>query len=200
MKRLLAAAAIAVLLVTGCGGRSDDATATGPGGTNPESTATGAESVLAKYHLNGMTTAQIIDRLDRLPIGERPIDLTASVRPNALMISSGPRQFELDLRQDLFYLSVAPYLNRTHDCFYHSLTTCVGELAGTDVIVKIVDGTDGRVLVDDKRTTFANGFVGFWLPRDIEATLRMTYGGKVGETTVRTDADAPTCLTTLRLS
>ena len=55
-------------------------------------------------------------------------------------------------------------------------------------------------LADEVRTTFANGFTGFWLPRDIDGTLRVTYGGKSGETAISTAAKAPTCLTTLRLT
>ncbi|MDP9822944.1 hypothetical protein J2S59_002753 [Nocardioides massiliensis] len=70
--------------------------------------------------------------------------------------------------EDRFYLAVAPYVDQTHECFYHSLTTCLGELDSADVRVKIVDEANDEVLVDEVRTTFDNGFLGFWLPRDIE--------------------------------
>jgi hypothetical protein len=67
------------------------------------------------------------------------------------------------------------------------------------VRVQIVDETNDKVLVDETRTTFENGFTGFWLPRNIEGTLRVTYDGKAGETDFATDQNAPTCLTTLQL-
>jgi hypothetical protein len=193
-------AAASVLLLTGCA--TQDNTPTGPNATGPAapSAAAGAEGLLSAYGLAGKNTQEVIDHLDRLGIQERPADLRASVRPDGLVLSARGQEVTLDIPDDRFYLSVAPYVERTHDCFYHSLTTCRGELAGQDLQVKIVDETTNTVLVDEVRTTFANGFVGFWLPRDIDATLRISYGGKVGETKISTDKDAPTCLTTLRLT
>jgi len=193
-------AAASVLLLTGCA--TQDNTPTGPSATGPAapSAAAGAEGLLSAYGLAGKNTQEVIDHLDRLGIQERPADLRASVRPDGLVLSARGQEVTLDIPDDRFYLSVAPYVERTHDCFYHSLTTCRGELAGQDLQVKIVDETTNTVLVDEVRTTFANGFVGFWLPRDIDATLRISYGGKVGETKISTDKDAPTCLTTLRLT
>ena len=199
MNRLLAVTAVAALLLTGCADQGDGP-ATGRGGSHAASVPADAGPLLAKYRLTGKTAVEIIDHLDRLPVAERPADLKASVRPDSLVISSGAREFRLGIPTDRFYLSVAPYLSRTHDCFYHSLTTCAGELTGTEVGVKVGDGPSGRVLVDEKRTTFANGFVGIWLPRDIRGTLLVTSGGKVGETAIATDEHAPTCLTTVRLT
>lgn len=60
--------------------------------------------------------------------------------------------------------------------------------------------TSDEVLVDETRTTFENGFTAFWLPRDIEGTLRVTYDGKTGAIDFATDQDAPTCLTNLQLT
>lgn len=80
---------------------------------------------------------------------------------------------------------MAPYVDQTHECFNHSLTTCKGELASKAMQVRIVD-EHGKVLVDETRTTFENGFVGFWLPRDIKGTLRVTYGARVGEVDIVT--------------
>ena len=71
---------------------------------------------------------------------------------------SGESQVELPDGQ--FYLSVAPYVSRTHECYYHSLTTCTGELADQIVDVTIVDSA-GKTLVDGPARTYANGFVGF---------------------------------------
>lgn len=123
----------------------------------------------------------------------------ASVRPGELLVSAGGEEFSLGVPEDRFYLSVAPYVDRTHDCFHHSLTTCTGELASTDVQVQIVDKTNDKVLVDETLTTFQNGFTGFWLPRNIDGTLWVTYDGKTGAIDFATDQDAPTCLTTLQL-
>lgn len=194
--RLLAAAALAALTSTGCTAAGD-----GPasGGSSPTSVPAPAASLLAGRGLEGMDTVEVIDHLDRLGVAERPKDLTASVRPDELQLSGGGRKSALPIPKDRFYLSVAPYVHRTHECFYHSLTTCAGELVHAQVHVVIIDDTHGTVLLDATRTTFANGFVGFWLPRDIEGTLRVSYQGRTAEARIRTDRDAPTCLTTLHL-
>lgn len=209
MKRIPTRAAGAMMLtltlaLTGCAAETDDTDVTKPSGSSsgPASAteATEVQSLLAEYGLDATDVEGIIDHLDTLGGDERPENLVASVRPDELVVSDGGDEFGLEIPDDRFYLSVAPYVDQTHDCFYHSLTTCQGELAATDVQVTIVDETNDEVLVDETRTTFENGFTGFWLPRDIEGTLRVTYDGKSGETQFATDEDAPTCLTTLQLA
>lgn len=190
--------------LTGCAAETDNPDAAAPSNstaseTAPASVPVEAEPLLTEYGMAGMDTVEIIDHLDRLGGAERPEDMTASVRPGELMVSVGNDEFSLGVPEDRFYLSVAPYVDQTHDCFHHSLTTCTGELASTDVQVQIVDETNDKVLVDETRTTFENGFTGFWLPRNIKGTLRVTYDGKTGEVAFATDQDAPTCLTTLQL-
>ncbi|WP_030174039.1 CueP family metal-binding protein [Spirillospora albida] len=198
MKRLVFATAASALLLAGCAASTDE-TATAPG-TARSAPATGGPAPLAAYGLAGKSAVEVIDHLDRMGLQERPADLRASVRPGELVVSNGGAETGLDIPGDRFYLSVAPYVERTHDCFYHSLTTCKGELGGKEVQAKITDDATGRVLADGTRTTYANGFVGFWLPRDIKATLRITYAGRTAEKKITTDEKAPTCLTTLRLS
>jgi hypothetical protein len=68
------------------------------------------------------------------------------------------------------------------------------------VSVTVVDAATGEVLVEEDTTLGANGFVGLWLPRDVDAELRVEHEGRVGTTTVSTGDDDPTCLTTLRLA
>ena len=205
MKRLILATAVTALLVTGCTAQ-DDATTTQPPastGSRPEQAGPAvpqAAPLLAEYGLQGRDSVGVIDHLDRLGGQDRPAGLMASVRPGELQLSAGAEQASLPLPADRFYLSVAPYVDHTHDCFYHSLTTCQGELSGEDVDVQIVDTATGKVLVDETRTTFANGFVGFWLPRDIEGTIEVGYDGLVARADISTGQDAPTCLTTLHLA
>ena len=108
----------------------------------PASVPADAESLLRQYGLDGMGTKQVINHLDRLGGEERPADLMASVRPRGLVVSSGKKEITLDIPDDRFYLSVAPYVDQTHECFYHSLTTCKGELVSKDVRLEIVDETN----------------------------------------------------------
>ena len=194
------AAVLLILTVTGCGATSDD-----PAPRRAASSAPAVEGLLADLDLVGLDAVQIVDRLDRLGGGDRPADLLASVRPDELLLTATDAdgdedELALPIPGDRFYLSVAPYLEQTHECFYHSLTTCKGELGGKQVNVQIIDETSGTTLVDGTHTVFDNGFVGFWLPRDIEGTLRIGYDGAQGETTFGTGEDDPTCLTTVQLA
>ena len=192
---------IAVFALTGCSAGDDesvpDSSANAPAASaaNPD-----AEELLADRGLDGMDTVELIDHLDRLGGTERPDDLFASVRPDQLVLAADDVETSLPIPEDRFYLSVAPYLDRTHECFNHSLTTCTGELASTPVEVRIVDNSTDDVLVDETVTTFANGFVGFWLPRDLQAELEITYDGKTARSDSGTGDEDPTCLTTLQLT
>lgn len=195
------ATATAGLVLAGCSPNGSDSAESASSPTPAVASAPAeAQPLLAEFGLEGMDTVQIVDHLDRLAGEERPADLMASVRVDELLVSSGGEEYGLEIPEDRFYLSVAPYVDQTHECFYHSLTTCKGELGATDVQVQIVDETHDEVLVDGTETTFENGFVGFWLPRDIEGTLRVTYDGKIAEMDFATDEDAPTCVTTLQLA
>lgn len=203
LTRTALAAALLTLTLTGCAAdttASTDATGKAPAATSADSNVPAeAMPLLARYDLDGKSTVEIIDQLDRLALDERPADLMASVRPSELVLSSGDQELSLEIPEDRFYLSVAPYVDQTHECFNHSLTTCKGQLASRDLRVQVVDDTD-KVLVDETRTTFENGFLGLWLPRQIDARLRVTYADQVGEVDFSTDDDAPTCLTTLQLT
>ncbi|WP_264030129.1 CueP family metal-binding protein [Cellulosimicrobium sp. SH8] len=166
--------------------------------TAPEPSA--LEALLDRHDLAGLTGQEVVDRLEGLETAERPTDLVASVRASELVLADEAYETTVPLPDDVFYLSVAPYVEGTHECFFHSLTTCQGELAGEPVSVSVVDAATGDVLVEEDTTLGANGFVGYWLPRDVEAELRVEHDGQVGTTTVSTGDDDPTCLTSLQLA
>ncbi len=186
MTVIRALALVAVLAVAGCASPA-----------TPQSPA----DILAEFGVAGLDGRQIVDRLDRTPIEERRADLRASVRPGELLLSraGADETTPVKLPEGLFYLSIAPYVDQTHDCFFHSLTTCRGELAGEQVHVAITDRDTGAVLVDTVTETFANGFIGFWLPSDVEATIGVEHEGRLARADISTGPDDPTCLTTLHL-
>ncbi len=157
-------------------------------------------NLLAEHNLNDLDAKQIIERLDTMPLTERSTDFLASIRPDNLLVSDQKgREVSLQMPENEFYVSVAPYVYQTHDCYFHSLTTCLGELQNEELQVTITDA-DGTVLVSDTYRTYSNGFLGFWLPRDINATITLEYEGQsVTAPLSTTDAD-PTCVTTLQLT
>ncbi len=159
-----------------------------------------AETFLERHDLAGMDATAVIDTLEALPVAERPADLMASVRPDELVLMDAEKnQTSLPMPDDKFYVSVAPYAAQTHDCFFHSLTTCMGELSNEPLEVTVV-GDDGAEILSGSFATNDNGFVGLWLPRDISGTITIVAGERTVTAPIATGADDPTCVTTLQLS
>ncbi|HLS25345.1 MAG TPA: CueP family metal-binding protein [Beutenbergiaceae bacterium] len=198
MKRSVTLAAVAALalVLASCSSATPEASPT----TSPPSSTAAQIDFLAAHDLGDMDGQQIIDHLDQMSVADRPTDLMASVRADELVLADGEQEVTVPLEEEGgFYLSVAPYVDQTHECYYHSLTTCRGELANEDVSVRIVDET-GDALVDEQVTTFDNGFVGFWLPHDVEGTIEVTFDGRTGQSAFSTGEEGATCLTTLQLA
>lgn len=151
---------------------------------------------LTQHGLSGKTTEQMIETIDQSK-QERPLAYSASVTGTELMLSDGQQQYVFPLG-DKFYLSFAPYITQTHPCFNHSLSGCRGELANTPFDVKITDKT-GKVILQDKLTSYQNGFVGVWLPRNTEGTIEVSYQGMMAISPFTTQAESQTCMTTLQL-
>lgn len=188
-------AAVVVLVLAGCGGEDPAPTAS----ASPAATASSAAADAILDRLGtGDDVVRAIETLDQVT-GERQSDVLASVRYDTLVLEDEGSETSVPIPGDRFYLSVAPYVDETHECFYHSLTTCQGELVEETLDVTITDST-GETLAEGPVTTYSNGFVGFWLPRDITATITVSHQGRTASADITTDEDAPTCLTTLQLT
>lgn len=204
MRKPLALVAAGLIALSGC-----SAAPAAPAPTTPAArpttaapaatTSADAAAVLASVGLTGLTGRQAVEKLDQDPT-KRPLAFRASVRPDRLILNDGTREASLPLSgENSFYLSIAPYAARTHECFFHSLATCQGELVSKPVHVRIVDAA-GTVLVDADATTYANGFVGFWLPANITGKVTVTTEGRTGTVPFATGPQDPTCLTTLKIA
>lgn len=155
-----------------------------------------ANAFLAQQGLAGKTAEQMVNAIDQ-SAQPRPLAYGASVTATTLTLAQGEQKYAYPLG-DKFYLSFAPYVQRTHPCFNHSLSGCQGELPGTAFAVKITDNT-GTVIVQKTVTSYQNGFVGVWLPRNIEGTIEVAYQGRVATAPFATYNDSQTCMTTLQL-
>lgn len=173
---LTAAPALAAALVLSACTPGPDAAPTAPS-TAPA--AIDAAALLAPFDLTGRDGRELVDHL---------------------LLTTDAGEATLPLPADLFYVSVAPFAETTHECFYHSLTTCQGELVDTPVTLTVTDG-DGTVVHTAETRTGANGFVGTWLPRGTTGTLSVTTeDGRTGQVNLGTSDDDPTCVTTLRVA
>ncbi len=157
-----------------------------------------SEALLSAHGLSGKSPREVVEALDQEP-SARPLSLMGSVRYGEVLLDDGKSQASLPLKGEDFYLSIAPYENRTHECYFHNLGTCQGELADTDVHVTVVS-EDGETLVDEDVTTYSNGFVAFWIRKDIKGTVTVTKDGKTGEVPFSSDSEGATCVTTLQLT
>ncbi len=152
---------------------------------------------LEKYGLNGLSVEEIVYSLDS--IKSDPVGLGASITSEYLVLYDNSDEIKLALPADKFYLSFAPYITQTHPCGTHSLSSCQGELVNQTVKVIITDGK-GNVIINSDMTTMENGFVGVWLPRNMNATVEVLYNGLTAQTSFTTFSESNTCLTTLPLS
>ena len=152
---------------------------------------------LEKYGLNGLSVEEIVYSLDSTK--SDPGELTSSITSEYLVLRDNSEEIKLDLPKVKFYLSFAPYITQTHPCGTHSLSSCQGELVNQTVNVIITDGK-GNVIINSDMTTMENGFVGVWLPRNMNATVEVRYQGMTAQEIITTFSGSNTCLTTLQLS
>lgn len=126
-------------------------------------------------------------------------DVSASITSNELIVTDiENNKTTYSLPKDEFFVSIAPFVTTTHPCTNHSLTSCQGELVEKDFDVYIQD-EDGNVVVDETMTSFENGFIDLWLPRDQKFQVKIEYNGKVAKSEISTYDGDNTCITTMQL-
>jgi hypothetical protein len=193
---MLSVGVLVALTVAGC--------SSAPTQPSPTTAAqqTSTDALLAPYGLTGSNAQQLIERLESMPVANRPATLRASVHPTELQLtdSGSGASAVLPLPAEHFHMSIAPYAVGTHECFFHSLTTCKGELGNQDVHVTITDKATGKVLIDETRRTFDNGYVAYWLPSGTTVSVRVEHGAQSAVADLSTGPEAPTCITTMKLS
>lgn len=154
----------------------------------------------------GEDTSQSEDSLSTNDIKDLVNDYTvdnlepdsASITSHELVVEEGNEELVYELPEEEFFVSIAPFINETHECAVHSLTGCQGELVEEDIDVLITDSS-GEVVVDETMTTEKNGFIDLWLPRDETFVVEMTQDGRTTEAEISTFEGDKTCITTMQL-
>ncbi|GIG55162.1 CueP family metal-binding protein [Demequina activiva] len=200
-----ASAALALLLAACTAAPAQEAPvseSSSPEAPSPEAPQPSADEILGAYGLAGLDAREVIDTLDATALAERESELFASIRPDELLISDASgAEVALPMPEDEFYVSIAPYVDTTHECYFHSLTTCAGEMRSEAVDVLVTDAASGEVLLEQSMVTFDNGFVGLWLPRGTEVDLTITRDGLTATERLSTDdGEDATCVTTMQLA
>lgn len=157
-----------------------------------------SEAFLSRYELQSLSVVEIINYLEQKT--DEPLGFNASVTSTQLLLSDENDAVELDLPTDLFYLSVAPFINQTHPCATHSLVTCTGELQNETLRVLITDSDTDELILEQDIVTSPKGFAGLWLPSGKNIELTITYKGFAATKQLSTFEFDETCETTMQLS
>ena len=124
---------------------------------------------------------------------------SASITSQQLIVTDSDESKSVyDLPEDKFFVSIAPYINKTHPCTDHNLTGCQGELVNEEFDVYIED-TEGNVILDETLKSQSNGFIDLWLPRDKTYRIKIEHGGKMVRSEFSTFENDGTCITTMQL-
>lgn len=130
---------------------------------------------------------------------QEKIDVKTFVTPDAVNFQfKDGKTIVVPLPEDQMIVSIAPYINTTHPCATHTMSSCKGELKDTPVEVKAV-AASGKVLVDETIVSPFTGFIDLWLPRDQEITLYVSALGKKTKGVITTFRSSKTCDSTLKL-
>ncbi|MGE5480706.1 MAG: CueP family metal-binding protein [Chloroflexota bacterium] len=96
------------------------------------------------------------------------------------------------------YIAFAPYINNTHTCEQHYLSSCDGEMKEKTFKVTAIL-PDGKPYVSEDIKSLKNGFFELWLPNNRNMIIKIEYDGKKGEETIPTFPGSRTCITTIQL-
>lgn len=150
--------------------------------------------VFQKFNLDPSNVSALIEQLENESF---PNSLSASITDQQVLIYYQNETYEIDIHDSLLYVSFAPYLTYTHDCFRHSLTGCQGEMVNQNMVVKIYD--DSLQLLDTKTVnTGKDGFIGLFLERNRTYKIVVEYENMQTEFFVMSGT-TQTCYSELKL-
>src|SRR5699024_7427672 len=117
---------------------------------------------------------------------------SASITSSELIVTDeNEEETSYDLPEDELFVSIAPFVNETHECTIHSLTGCKGEMVDEDSDIHI-ENLLGEVILDEKKQTEANGFVDSWSTREDRYDVTIIQYGKETSSDIYTfDDDKP---------
>ncbi len=108
-------------------------------------------------------------------------------------------QTSVTAEEDLFYLSVGLYADYTHECYYHSPATCDAQFKSKQVKYTI-KSLDGTYEISGIRATTDKGWLDFYLPKTQQYRVEFEVDGLRGSGILSTEENAPTCISTIRVS
>lgn len=150
--------------------------------------------LLEAYAFSNMNIVELIDTLENDSYGSK---VQASIGEDTLALNLEGEAYAFSIPNDFFYISFAPYINQTHECYTHSLTGCQGELIYKDMLIGIYD-SKGNLIEEKTMNTGDDGFIGLYLDRFVQYQIKVSYQGLNSQFLVDTSSDQ-TCFTEERL-
>lgn len=120
------------------------------------------------------------------------------VTPEAVFFKFPDQTVQVPLPKDQMVIAIAPYVNQTHPCKTHFMSSCRGELRELPVKV-VVRSASGQTVFSGTVKTQANGFLELWLPREQDLSIALEALGKRAEGRLTTFKDSDTCQTAFQL-
>lgn len=127
--------------------------------------------VFEKY---GLDKSNVIELIEKLENNDFPDELSASITEEQVLIYFKEDTYEIDIPENVLYISFAPYLTYTHDCFRHSLTGCQGELVNKDMLIKVYSQNE-ELIFSRQENTGDDGFIGLFLESNQTYKIEITY-------------------------
>jgi hypothetical protein len=129
---------------------------------------------------------------------EQLTELNSSLVGIQSMLSGWKDEDHVVASDSWYFMSIAPYQNDTHDCYYHILA-CKAEMVNTHVSYSIEE-VGGSFVTQGVGVTGSNGFMDLYLQRNKTYRISVVIGELEGEVTVTTFPGSPTCITNLKIS
>lgn len=126
-------------------------------------------------------------------------NVSAVITSHELIVTDLGKKTRHPLPEDEFFVSIAPFVESTHECAIHSLTGCQGELVEKDFAIQILDDED-NIVMDETISSLKNGFIDLWLPRDQTYRVQIEYDDKKVQSQISTFKGDKTCITTMQLT
>lgn len=105
---------------------------------------------------------------------------------------------EVPLPDDVMVLAIAPFIENTHACRTHNISSCRGELPLSDFTVS-VQQIDGDFAKELTLSTLENGFLELWLPKNGTYAVTIADGQLQAFEELSTFSSDRTCITTMQL-
>lgn len=129
----------------------------------------------------------------------KKIDIVTFVTPDTVNFKfKDGETISIPVPNDMMIVSIAPYINKTHECATHYMSSCDAELKNEDMKITAANA-GGKIFINKIMKTGPTGFLDLWLPRNQEITIVVSAKGKKATGKIYTYRNSKTCETTLKL-